>query len=263
MNDVNEINIQAFRCEMRSIPQPKMKFDSEKLKNVEKLTPAEQSEIAALLYLGEGVTADKKTAREIWKKADNDTAHLYLSADLFRTKKLSDGFKMLQKAANEGNKTAQLRFAYCLLMGIGTEANLDKAYKIFDKLAHEKIPCAVYFVGAIQLMPTQNFITPNKERAQEKLMWSVKNGCKFALFEQGAIQYSQAKNQSEKNEAYALIKKAAEQNEVRALLYYAVSLAKGEDIKQDLELAEKYLQRCIELGFEPAIEAMKESIKKI
>ena len=263
MNDINEINIQAFRCEMRSIPSPKIKFDKAKLDNIDSLSPAEQADFAVFYYLGEGVKADRKKAVEIWKKADTESAHLYLSAELFRTKKLTDGFKMLQKAANEGNKTAQLRFAYCLLMGIGTDINIDKAYKIFDKLAHEKIPCAVYFVGAIQLMPNQNFITPNKERAQEKLMWSVKNGCKFALFEQGAIQYSQAKNQTEKNEAYALIKKAADQNEVRAMLYYAVSLARGEDIKQDLELAEKYLQRCIDLGFEPAIAAMKESIKKL
>ncbi len=263
MNDINEINIQAFRCEMRSIPIPKIKIDETKISNISSFSPAEQSDLAALLYLGEGIAADKKKAREIWQRVDNDTAHLYLSADFFRLKKLPEGFKLLQKAANEGNKTAQLRFAYCLLMGIGTEINIDKAYKIFDKLAHEKIPCAFYFVGAIQLMPNQNFITPNKERAQEKLMWSVKNGCKFALFEQGAIQFSQAKNQTEKNEAYALIKKAADQNEVRAMLYYAVSLAKGEGIKQDLELAEKYLQRCVELGFEPAIEAMKETIKKI
>jgi len=263
MNDVNKINIQAFRCEMRSIPLPKIKLDEEKLKAIATLSPKEQADLATFIYLGEGVKADKDKARDIWEKANTDNAHLYQSADMFRLKKLSEGFKFLQKAANEGNKTAQLRFAYCLLMGIGTDVNIDKAYKIFDKLAHEKIPCAVYFVGAIQLMPGQNFITPNKERAQEKLMWSVKNGCKFALFEQGAIQYSNAKNQSEKNEAYALIKKAAEQNEVRALLYYAVSLAKGEDIKQDLALAEKYLQRCVDLGFEPAIEAMKETIKKI
>ncbi len=262
MNDINEINIQAFRCEMRSIPLLKIKID-EKLKNIDSLTPTEQADVAAFIYLGEGTKADKDAARAIWKKCDTPNSYLYQSADCFRTKKLSDGFRCLQKAANAGNKTAQLRFAYCLLMGIGTEVNLDKAYKIFDKLAHEKIPCAVYFVGAIQLMPSQNFITPNKERAQEKLLWSVKNGCKFALFEQGAIQYSKAKNQSEKNEAYSLIKKAADQNEVRAMLYYAVSLAKGEDIKQDLELAEKYLQRCVDLGFEPAIQAMKETIKKI
>ena len=94
-------------------------------------------------------------------------------------------------------------------------------------------------------------------------MWSVNNGCKFAQFEQGAILFNKATNQAERDEAYALIKKAADQNEVRAMLYYAVALAKGESIPQDLKLAEKYLQRCVELGFEPAVEAMKETIKKI
>ena len=61
-------------------------------------------------------------------------------------------------------------------------------------------------------------------------MWSVNNGCKFAQFEQGAILFNKATTQAERDEAYALIKKAADQNEVRAMLYYAVALAKGESI---------------------------------
>ncbi len=263
MEDINEINIQAFRCEMRSIPMPKTKITKEKLENFSSLPPEEQADLAALMYLGEGVTADKKKAVEIWKNAKTDNAFVYLSAEKFRKKELSEGFKLLQKAATSSNKTAQLRFAYCLLMGIGTSIDVERAYKIFDKLAHEKNPCAVYFVGAIQLMPNQHFIAFNKDKALEKLMWSVNNGCKFAQFEQGAIQFNKATTQAERDEAYALIKKAADQNEVRAMLYYAVALAKGESIPQDLKLAEKYLQRCVELGFEPAVEAMKETIKKI
>ena len=69
MEDINEINIQAFRCEMRSIPVPKIKLTKEKLENFSSLPPTEQADLAALMYLGEGVTADKKKAIEIYEIA--------------------------------------------------------------------------------------------------------------------------------------------------------------------------------------------------
>ncbi len=249
------VNAQAFICELRAFPKIEIKkVEKADLKN---LTSDERADLATEIYQkGE---SGRAPAMNIWLREECANSKLYLAIDAFRRGDDVFGANLLEISGNMGNKTALLRFAYCLTMGIGVEPEIERAYKIYESLAREKVPCAVYFVGALQLLPDQNFIKCDTEKAQQKLMWSVNHGCKFAQFEQGVVEIRSAKNDAERERGLDLIKKAAEQNEVRAMLWYAIELVKGKIVQRDTNLAENYLKKCVLLGFEPAVNAVKHS----
>ncbi len=240
------INAQTFICELRTFPPvEKREVVKEELAS---LTPDARADLAISIY-NSGKQEEKDKAVRIWNKEKSAHAELYLSIDAFRKDDFQNGAKLLEGAGHKGSKTAMLRFAYCLTMGIGIDPDFERAYKIYENLARDKVPCAVYFVGALQLMPEQKFIHADREKAQQKLMWSVNHGCKFAQFEQGIVEMRDGKNDAERAHGIELIKKAAEQNEVRAMLWLSIECAKGKLLPRDLKLAEKYLTKCKELGF--------------
>lgn len=258
-----QLNNQAFLCEMRNFPSINFENISSKLAKFDSLIPEEQANIGLAYYLGEGIKKDKTKALEIWNNLNCGLSLFYQSIDAFIKKDENNGFLKLKESAKKGNKQAFLRLGYCYVMGMGTPIDIERAYKIFDKLAHEKIPEAVYFVGAMQMLPGQDFIEFNIEKAQQKLLWSAEHGCKFAEFEQGMLLLNNAKSEEDKQKALRLVKQSAEKQEVRAMMWLAIEYSRGIILPINKELAEKYMEKCIKLDFEPAVLAFKEALKKI
>lgn len=258
-----EINVQAFTCEMRTFPFVEVKNPTRLLHDFLQLAKPERNKLGLALYLGQGIQQDKEKAVEIWESTNDAESLLYLSVDRFFQGDKEGGVNYLSKSAKAGNVTAQLRYAYCLILGIGVSGDINKAFKIFDKLARDKVPCAVYFIGAMHMTKAQDLVEYDIEKGKKLLAWSVEHGCKYAQFEQGVVDLRTAKTPEEKQKALALIRAAAEQGEPRAMFMYAIELSRGENVPQDKSLAEFYLNQCLTLGFEPAVEAVKDAVKKI
>ncbi len=258
-----EINIEAFKCEMRTFPYEKITAPEKLVADLNTLSPADKNKAGLALYLGHGIPRDPERAKQIWLDTNDAEAKLYLSVDKFLENDLNKGVIYLAEASKLGLPTAQLRYAYCLILGIGVEANLENAYKIFKKLANEQVPCAVYFLGAMHMTREQTLVEYDPKRAQELLDWSVSHGCKFAQFEQGVVDLRKAKTDAAIKQAYGLIAAAAEQYEPRAMFYYSLALARGDQIEKNTVLAQEYLDRCLDLGFSPAVDAVKEAVKKL
>lgn len=258
-----DYNSQAFICEMRVFPAVEISCVGDKAQNIDNLSPMEQALVGLAYYKGFELKKDTARAVEIWQKNKNADSLLYLSVDAFLNKHDRQGFEFLHDSAKLGNKLAFLRMGYCYILGIGVEPNAERAYKIFDKLAHDNVPEAVYFVGAMQMIPGQKFVSADPKSAQQKMLLSVQLGCKFAEFEQGIVQLRCAKNEEEKQQAIKLIKNAGEKQEVRAMLWLAIELTKGNYLPKNTERAEKYMTQCIKLGFEPAVTAFKKAIQDV
>ena len=258
-----EINLQAFVCEMRAFPFVEIENPLELMRNYQKLSVVDQNKLGLALYLGQGLMQDRESAVEVWQNAGDAESLLYLSVDRFFQGDKTGGVDYLSKAAKAGNVLAQLRYAYCLILGIGVSADMGKAFKIIDKLAHDKVPCAVYFLGAMYMTKAQDLVEYDVEKGKKLLAWSVAHGCKFAQFEQGVVDLRTAKTAEEKQQAFALIRAAAEQGEPRAMFMYAIELSRGENVPRDRKLAEFYLNQCLALNFEPAVNAVKDVVKKM
>lgn len=260
---IMEINVQGFICEMRTFPFVEIENPIKLLQNYTQLSNPECNKLGLALYLGQGLAQDKESALEVWQSTNDAESWLYLSVDRFFQGDKTGGVNYLSKAAKAGNTQAQLRYAYCLILGIGISGDINKAFKIFDKLAREKVPCAVYFVGAMHMTKAQDIVEYNVEKGKKLLAWSVTHGCKFAQFEQGVVDFRTAKTAEEKQKALDLIRAAAEQGEPRAMFMYAIELSRGENVPQDRKLAEFYLNQCLALNFEPAVDAVKNAVKKM
>ena len=258
-----DFNSQAFTCEMRTFPAVEFSHIVEKALTLDTLSPSDKAKVGLAYYTGFEIKKDRAKAIEIWQNDAGADSLFYLSVDAFLNNKDRQGFKYLHDSAKLGNKQAFLRLGYCYIMAIGVEGDAERAYRVFDKLAREKVPEAVYFVGAMQMLPSQPFVEFNPESAQQKLMWSVQHGCKFAQFEQGIVLLRNAKNEAEKQQAVKLIKSAGEKQEVRAMMWLAVESIKGEYFPVDRERAEKYMSQCIKLGFEPAVTAFKKALQTV
>ncbi len=253
-----DTNIEAFKCEMRAFPHVEIASPELLRQNRDDL-----NKLGLVYYLGLGGPEDREEAKRLWAKSNDGEAKLFLSVDRFLENDLSGGVQLLAEASKMGVVLAQLRYAYCLILGIGIDADLGRAYKILKKLANDHVPCAVYFIGAMHMTREQTLVEYDPERAQKLLDWSIKNGCKFAQFEQGVVDLRKAKTEPAIARAFGLIEAAAEQDEPRAMFYYALALARGDRVKQDTERAQRYLDRCLQLGFGPAVDAVKEAVKKM
>ncbi len=258
-----EINTQAFLCEMRCFPSCDFTNIEKKNENFDTLSPKEKAEVGLAYFKGIKLPKDKEKAVEIWTKNQCAESLLYLSVYDFIKKNNEKAFQDLHSSANLGNKEALLRLGYCYIMGIGVTIDINKAYKIFENLAHQRVPEAVYFVGATQMLPGQSLIEYDVEKAQQKLLWSVEHGCKFAEFEHGVVLLGKAKNKEEQSRAIEYITRAAQKNEVRAMLWLAVEYSVGNLVEKDLKKSEYYMQQCIKLEFPPAVEAFKVALKHI
>ena len=252
-----ELNYEAFRCELRVLPDIKIENYKEKLKKLNELTPAEQREVALALLQDRSV--DKKQrfeqAMQIWSKLSDEVSLFYLATAYFLLKDDEDGFKYLKMSAKLGYQPAQLNLGYCTLMGVGTTPDLKKACLMFKKLSQEKIPEAVYFVGALYLLD-EDFVQKDPVKARKMLLWSVENGCKFALFEHGV---TLIKKPETKQKGIDLIYQAAKKQEVRAMMWLAIESARGTIIPRNLADSQYYLEKCCYLGFRPALAAVKEA----
>lgn len=252
-----ELNYEAFRCELRVLPDATEKDYKEKLEKISTLSSDEQREVA--LALLQDKTQDKKQrferAMQIWAHLGDSTSLFYLATAYFLLKDEENGFKYLKISAKEGNLQAQLHLGYCTLMGVGTKPELKKACLIFKKLSQEKIPEAVYFVGALYMLD-EDFVQKDPVKARKMLLWSVEHGCKFALFEHGI---TLIKKPETKKRGLDLIYQAAKKQEVRAMMWLAIESARGTIIPQNYADSKMYLEKCCYLGFRPAIAAVKEA----
>ncbi len=252
-----ELNLEAFKCELRVMPNSYVINYKEVLSNPK--SDAHLRNMAGVsLYYDKKVDKAERVndAMRIWADIDDGEANLLLSAAYFQNSKKNEGVERLRRAIKLGNIQAQLRAGYCTLMGIGVKSDINKAANIFKRLATQKVPEAVYFTGALYLV--KNDVTPlDPEKAKKLLMWSVKHGCKFAEFEHGISLLAKPET---KAEGIEYIYRAGRQQEVRAMMWLAIELAQGTILEKDMDASQEYMQKCITLKFKPAIDAINEVI---
>lgn len=254
-----ELNFESFRCELRILPEAKIEDYSNKLNDLSALSIETQREVALALFQDKTVDKKERTSRamEIWQKLGDDTSLLYLATAYYLINNDTKATEILRKSANLGNKQAQLRTGYATLMGVGTNPDLKKATDIFKRLAKEKLPEAVYFTGAMFLLDEEDFVQKDPQKARKLLLWSVNNGCKFAQFEHGVMLL---KDENTKDDGIKFIYAAAKQQEVRAMMWLAIELARGTTIPRNIKESQKYLEKCYNLRFTPAVMALKEAM---
>lgn len=253
-----ELNLEAFKCELRVMPFSDVVDYRAVLENPQ--ADNHSKNMAGIsLYRDKSVDKAKRVneAMGIWAKIDDGEANFLLSTAYFQHNKKDEGVERLRKAINLGNVPAQLRAGYCTLMGIGVTPDLKKASQIFKRLASEKVPEAVYFAGAMYLLDGE-FGPANPEKAKKLLMWSVKNGCKFAEFEHGVTLLAKPETRAEGVE---YIYRAGNKQEVRAMMWLAIELARGTILKKDLKASQHYMEQCYALRFKPAVDAVNEAMK--
>mgnify|MGYP002515791125 FL=1 len=253
-----QLNFEAFKCELRVMPFSDI-ADYRTVLADAKADNHSRNFAAVSLYRDKSVDRAKRVneAMGVWAKVDDAEANFLLSTAYFQHNKKEEGIDRLRKAIKLGSVPAQLRAGYCTLMGIGVKPDLEKAAKIFKRLATEKVPEAVYFTGALYMMGSET--TPqDPEKARKLLMWSVKNGCKFAEFEHGITLLA---NPETKDEAIDYIYRAAAKQEIRAMMWLAIELARGTILEKNLAASQNYMEQCYALHFKPAVDAVNEALK--
>lgn len=254
-----QLNYEAFKCELRVLPFSNTTNYREILSAAATHDNHALNDAALALYRDKSVDRAQRVneAMGVWAKVDDGEANFLLATAYFQHNKKESGVERLRKAVKLGNVSAQLRAGYCTLMGIGVQPDLEKAAKIFKKLATQKIPEAVYFTGALYMIGCES--TPvDTEKAHKLLMWSVKNGCKFAEFEHGV---SLIQKPETKDQGLDYIYRAAQKQEIRAMLWLAIELARGTMVKKDLKTSQYYMEQCYSLHFAPAVAAINEVLK--
>lgn len=254
-----QLNYEAFRCELRVMPHSEISDYQSMVANLKDYDAHTQNQIGIALYNDKAVKKEMRVNRamRIWHDVGDAEATFLLSTAYFQYNDKERGVETLREAIKLGSVPAQLRAGYCTLMGIGVEPNLEKAANIFKRLAKDKVPEAVYFTGALYMMGSET--TPrDPEKARNMLMWSVENGCKFAEFEHGV---SLLQKEQTKAEGADFIRRAADKQEVRAMMWLAIELARGTILPRDIAASQKYMEQCYNLRFQPAVDAINEALK--
>lgn len=254
-----QLNYEAFRCELRVMPKSEIRDYQPLLPKFSGLDNHTKNQVALAIYADKAIDKKKRVhkAMSIWNVVADGEAKFLLCTTYFQNNEKDLGVEALREAIKLGSVPAQLRAGYCTLMGIGVKPDLEKAATIFKRLAREQVPEAVYFTGALFMMGSES--TPkDPERARKMLMWSVENGCKFAEFEHGV---SLLRKKETKDEGVRYIYAAADKQEVRAMMWLAIELARGTVVERNIAASQKYMEQCYNLRFAPAVEAVNEALK--
>ncbi len=235
------------------------KFDPQKL-DYKKCSDFEKYKYACCVYAGYKIDEDEQKAYKIWETLANEgqvDSMVEYSAYLFQNKKDEEAFKMIQSAANEGNKLAQFRVALCYMFGLGVKQDEKKSFYIFEKMAEDNYPNAVYMIGSFYMADSGIFVQRDSQKGWELIKKAAKLGSPYAQYEV-AIQLSlNNDNQSFSPDAIRLLINAADGGDLRAQYILALAYAKGEGVKPDLEKSMDYLAQCYDAGFPLAIELME------
>ena len=215
---------------------------------------------ACCLYAGYKIDENEDKAFELWKQCAEDglsEAMLDYSVYLFKNDKTSEGFSWLQKSANNGNKIAQFRIALCYMFGYGVPQNEKKAFSIFQKLADEKYPNAVYMMGSFYMTDNGVFVKNDPKLGWELIKEASDLGSPFAQYEI-AIQISANQGNREFTpNIIKLLQSSADGGDLRAQYLLALAYAKGEGVPLDIEMSMNYLAQSFDGGFPLAIELME------
>ena len=235
-------------------------FEPSKI-NLENCTEFEKYKLACCLYAGFKIDEDEELAFKLWQEGaevGHKESMLEYSVCLFNDEKIEDGFLMLQDAANAGNKIAQFRIALCYMFGYGTKQNEKKAFTIFEKLAEENFPNAVYMIGSFYMTDTEGFfVKRDTAKGWELIKKACSLGSPFAQYEVAIQLYANEQNKEFTEDVFKLIKVSADNGDLRAQYLLALAYAKGEGVEVDLEMSMNYLAQSFDGGFPLAIELME------
>lgn len=216
---------------------------------------------ACCLYAGYKIAEDEEKAFEIWKECAEEgcpEAMLEYSVYLFKQDNQEAGFSWLQKSANSGNKLAQFRIALCYMFGYGTVQNEKKSFTIFEKLAEENYPNAVYMVGSFYMTDSSGvFVERDVQKGWELLKLASDLGSPFAQYEIAIQMCANQPKQEFSPEVIKLLQSSADNGDLRAQYLLSLAYAKGEGVPVDLENSMNYLAQSYDGGFPLAIELME------
>ena len=240
-------------------------FEPSKL-NLKTASDFEKYKYACCSYAGFKIDEDEQSAFRLWLELANMgqvESMLESSVYFFKNDDKEEGFKMLQKCANAGNKIAQFRIALCYMFGFGTTQNEEKAVKIFEKLSAENYPNAIYMLGSFYYNGDDKIVPCDKNKGWELIKKACKLGSPFAEYEVAIQLCAHKEDHSFTPDVIDLLEKSASGGDLRALYLLSLAYAKGEGVEIDLEKSMNYLAQSYEGDFPLAIDLMDKLRKSI
>lgn len=150
--------------------------------------PEAKRDLALCFYNGNGTAKNENTAEKWMREAAEENVSMaqYQLAIWLKNKKLSfsshawfgKALKLFKVEAEEGNKTAELRYAYMHDKGYGVDEDNQIARKIYLKLANENSGEAHYHLAIMYL--TGDGVTKNAKTGEKWLLSAYKLGDPFA-----------------------------------------------------------------------------------
>lgn len=221
---------------------------------------------ACCLYAGFKIDENEEQAFNIWldlANAGQVESMLESSVCFFKKNQNEEGFKMLQKCANAGNKIAQFRIALCYMFGFGVEQKQDKAMKIFEKLSAENYPNALYMLGSMYYNGDDKIVVRDQSKGWELIKKACSLGSPFAEYEVAIQICAHKEDHTFTSDVINLLEKSANGGDLRALYLLSLAYAKGEGVKVDLEKSMNYLAQSYEGNFPLAVDLMEKLRKSI
>ena len=154
-------------------------------------------------------------------------------------KDLTKAFSLWLTAASKGDAFAQRRIGVCYASGYGCSVNLEESFKWYLKAAKNNEPFAQFKIAEAYA----SGIVINKD-VQEAMKWcemSANNGFAQAQYELATLLLGNADGKKRYAEGVTLLKKAAEQEECKAMFLLGLLAASAEDVSE----AEKWLKKAM------------------
>lgn len=166
-------------------------------------------------------------------------------------------FRLLKKAASDGNKEAEKKVAYMYYNGIGTEKNLKEAFFWFKKAAKKDEPEAQFYLA--YMYETGEGTVQDYSEAFKWYHRSAKNNYVKSQNYVGSMY--QKGNGVEKNliKAKEWYEKAAEQNYSYAQFNLGNLYFSGCGVEKDYAKAKEWFEKAASQGYKEA----KEKLKKL
>lgn len=183
-----------------------------------------QYRLGQMLYQGIGTERDEEEAVRYWQQAA----------------------AWLEKAANEGNTSAQYVLAKLYLEGCLGEKDVEKAGKLFQKAAEQGNGFAAYRLGRLYLEGEE--IPKDMVAAVRWLTEAAEQELPSAQYTLGCLYLKGEEIPKDMGKAVAWLRKAALQGNEYAQYRLGSLYLLGEDVPQDLEEAIRWLELSADQG---------------
>ena len=187
----------------------------------------------------------RKAAEDGNIKAINNVGLMYVNGEGIEQDDKA-AFEWFFRAANKNNADAQYNLAFMYWTGRSVEQNTAEAMKWYHKAAEQGFADAAFNLAMIYFNGFD--VEQDKTQALKWFKLAAENGHHGALHNVGLMYYKGEGTNQDKEEAVKWLRKAADYDEVQSQYLLGIMFFNGEGVKQDKEEAAKWLRKVIEQG---------------